>query len=283
MTKKIFFIFCSIYMPVVLAEDWDMGEERSHSLGLRSGYGEEWSKGIDLLLALPMKSEFSADYLQADFSTDDEQENFDKYLITLSSDPLSTWSVQLDYGYSGNSSSLEKKDIGVGIQYYPENWLLKVRYLRGDAEVFVRQDLIDAGLFARRSFKMDRNAIEVTFQYEQKNWVWSIAGINYQYSREISLIPENFRIQQVFGASSLHQLFGLLDWYVAANMGHQYGNHFWRIGYAEYELEVSGDNGKSPYVSWDYPLNDSISLSLLSAIGLDQSDHYGEAALRFYF
>lgn len=281
--RTIYCALCLLLATAAVADDWDLGEERVHSLGLRVGYDEELSKGIDLILTLPFDAELNVDYLQTDFSVEGETESFDKYWVGFSSDPLATWSVQLDYSYSGNGDSVETKDIGIGLQYYAIDWLLRGRYSTGDAEIYARQAAVDSGLVNRPGVEMDRHATELTFQYFLKQWMWTLTGIDYRYSRDIRLNPNNFRVQRVLGPSSFFQLFGLLDRSVTLEAGYQHKKHLWRFGYTDYKLEVSGDSGDSPYISWDYQLTDAVSLGLLGAVELEQSDYYSEASLRYHF
>ncbi|MFK8048317.1 MAG: hypothetical protein AB8B81_07790 [Halioglobus sp.] len=263
--------------------DWDIGDQPQNSLGVSAGYGDELIKGIDLVLALPFMAELRADYAQSDLEVGNDTQSFDRYYVSISSDPLANWSLSADYTYSGNDDTLETKDLGVAVQYYPGKWLLKARYLEGDTEIFPRQEAIDFGLVRRTSVEMERDATELTFQYFYNNWVWTVTGSNYSYSSRFNVDPSTPRTRLILGDASLQQLFGLLDWYASLEAGYSKGNHLWQLGYASYELELSGDEGKSPYAFWGYSLNETLSVGILGALGLDDSDHYGEISLRFHF
>jgi len=265
----------------VHAQDWDLpGLEREHSVGLRLGEGDTSTWGADAQFMLPLGIHLSADYVVSDESFGDDLR---KYSVALSSNPYATFGLSLHYEYSGADDSVETQDYGLGVHYFAGSVLFNARYLQGDVEILANQDLVTSGRFSRAQFSMDREVFELSAQYIGERWQWSVAASEFEYDRDLNLGAESFVAQRVLGAASFNQLFGLLDWYAAVEVGRSIADHDWGLGLAQYALEVSDEDGTSPYISWDWRFSEALSFGAVAAFGLADAEHFAEASLRLHF
>ena len=261
-------------------EDWTLPGLAENSIGVHYGDGAGRTLAGDIDLTLPARLNLRASYQDSDFSAVGETDRYAKYGLNLTTDPFAPWSAGIAYEYSGNSDSLQTEDVGVGVQYYSGTWLVSVRYLVGEVELAgrsVSQPTLE------REFEQDRQVAELTLQYFNQAWQYALSAQHYSYERDIDLSADSLRVRRALGASSFSQLFGLLRYYLAADVGYQQGKHSWQAGLTSYRLETSDEQGGGPNLGWKYQLTDAISVGALFALGIDEAENYGEAELRFHF
>jgi hypothetical protein len=267
------------------AEDtgnWLAAPEYNGSVGARLGVdGDERAiRGLDAQLTLPFYSVLTVEWFKSS-AQENREIDFNNYFVELSTDPVATWSVAANYEYNGDDQVIEVEDVSLSIQYYPNNWLIRVAYLNGEITSYFNPAIRDLGVFSTTSSTIDRDGYSVEFEYYFDSWRWQIEAQSVDYSIDLSKVQASRRLQRILSQQTLSQIFSLINWQVHSSLNYSWDKTSVRGGITHYQLAVESDEASNLYGSIDYQLSESVSLAFMLAESLDDSLLYTEFSARY--
>lgn len=261
------------------AEQWLGAPEYRTVIGARAGFDADRNiVGLDAQLTLPLYSLLTVQWLNSERSTSavDTDEDFDNYFIQLSSDPLATWSVAVEYDYYGDEQIVEVEDFNWSIQYYPGNWLVSIAYLHGEISSFIRPEVRNRPALDNTFKTIDREGFSVGMDYYLGAFSYHVDAQRINYSVDLSQVQTSRRLQRILSQQTLSQIFSLVDWQINGNVTYDWPKASASVGMNYLRLAVDSDKISNLYSSVDYQLSESINIALMLAQSLDDSLLYSE-------
>lgn len=272
-------------LPAFLyADDWLGLEREGYSMGLRVGIDQEGESliGIDSSLPLPKYSQLLLNYSVAEPSDNEFSLDLENYSVFFASDPLASWAFDIGYQYRGDTQLIEIHDAELGLQYFPGSWLIKIGYLSGKVEVFLRNN-------SDSSAESEREAYRLSIDKYWDQVSISLFLTDYDYEVDLSRLDNFF--QSIFRSNNIRtirtlnfgvidQVFNLPDWEWSGEFTYSMEKAYWRIGYQQYESAVDNNQIENVYAGVSVDLDKLWQLGFLLDRSLEDSSVYSEVSLR---
>ena len=185
------------------------------------------------------------------------------YSFTYSTLRLYPWGLDLGYDYWGKDQELVIKTFSATPTWYGKYWSLGLQLEHRTITFYSRQFVS-----GQRSWDVDSDGFGPAIGLVVGNWSWSLTGMIYDYSRNISLNSTEFpklnlvRVLRLLGADTYLHATTLTDWYATTQLKYDFKKY--ALG-AKYSHSISAlDQQATDSVSalLDIDLSKTISLDL---------------------
>lgn len=278
----LFTLFSPLLSNADELDDWMGAGLSSNSIGVRWGeFSEEGNlAGVMGVLTMPYYSEFSFSYTQ---SSGPNKDKFDHTLLSISSDPYSTWSGEIQYQYAGSEKILESEIFAIAVKYLYNAWRFQVAYSAAEIDSYAATQWWLDDRPRTHLATIDREGLEFGIDYYADLWGFSVSAENYDYNRSLESIENRPYLQFVLGEQSLSKLYAMTDWLVDANVYYQWRDTTVSLGLTRHRAVVDGRLDNNFYLILDQLLTANIGASFLIANSTADSLTYSELALNYYW
>jgi hypothetical protein len=260
--------------------DWldqvDLLNQSSLDFKLAVDDADGWSRQFELTLAGPLYSLFELSYGESYLESDDANMQTDFYSLGFSTDPLSDVSLSAGYEEWGDEEALTIETLWLG-------FTLNL----GDLSVTLMPQQRDIRLQVTEWFQRYANHIDLESHdvglmlsyFLDEGWVVSGSYFNYDYSRNLSRLDENYRAIFIFPLDTLELASGLDDYRYSIGIGKLVGEVNLNLDWSRARSAVDGNFTSLTSLSAEYPLNETFSLNLMGGV---QDVDYAEEKILFF-
>jgi hypothetical protein len=260
--------------------DWldqvDLLNQSSLDFKLAVDDADGWSRQFELTLAGPLYSLFELSYGESYLESDDANMQTDFYSLGFRTDPLSDVSLSAGYEEWGDEEALTIETLWLGFTLN-----------RGDLSVTLMPQQRDIRLQVTEWFQRYANHIDLESHdvglmlsyFLDEGWVVSGSYFNYDYSRNLSRLDENYRAIFIFPLDTLELASGLDDYRYSIGIGKLVGEVNLNLDWSRARSAVDGNFTSLTSLSAEYPLNETFSLNLMGGV---QDVDYAEEKILFF-
>ena len=280
------YIALALLICCVIAEaqgaplDWDWLDEiappAQSSLGVNVGIDDAdgWSRQFDISLAGPLYSQFDFSYGESYVESDQAQLETDYYSLGLTTDPLAEVSISVGFEDWGDEEALTIETLWLGFTMNLGDFSVTLMPQQRD----IRLQLSERSQRSANHVDVEGRDIGLILSYYADDWVFSGAYFNYDYSKNISRLDEDYRAIYAFSLDTLDLASGLDDYRYSIGIGKLLGEISVDLDWSRSRSAVDGNYASLTSLSFDIPLNDQLSLNLMGGV---QDVDYAEDKILF--
>ncbi|MCG8016664.1 MAG: hypothetical protein JAY97_10650 [Candidatus Thiodiazotropha sp. 'RUGA'] len=255
----------------------ELGPPPQSSLAVNLGLDDAdgWSRQLDLSLAGPLYSRFDFSYGESYVESDQAQLETDYYSLGFTTDPLAEVAISAGFEEWGDEDALTIETLWLGFTFNLGDLSVTLMPQQRDIRLQVsewrrrRADHVD---LESRDFGL------MLSYFAADGWVFSGSYFNYDYSKNISRLDEDYRVIYVFPLDTLDLASGLEDYRYSIGIGKLIGEISVDLDWSRSRSAVDGNYATVTSLLFDIPLNDQFSLNLMGGV---QDVDYAEDKILF--
>ncbi|MBI1422471.1 MAG: hypothetical protein GC149_03320 [Gammaproteobacteria bacterium] len=220
MSRCIFIVICLLSAGVVHA-----ASDKLNNFWLSYSQDDNETSAVAALLTLGLglDDQLIFGYGRNETTYNSQSLTTNDYAITYSTLRPYPWSLDLGYDYWGKDQQLVVKTISAAPTWHGKSWSLGVQLEHRTVTFYSRQ-------FAsgQRSWDVDSDGLGPVIDLVAGNWSWSLTGMIYDYSRDISVNSTNFPRLNLFltlkllGRDTFLHATTLTDWYATTQLKYKF-------------------------------------------------------------
>jgi hypothetical protein len=140
------------------------------------------------------------------------------YSLIYSTLRLSPWSIDVGYDYRGKEQELVVQTVNLSPVWHGEIWTLGINLETRSLAFYTRYLAIISG---QREVDADSSGIGPVLGLDEGNWSWSLSGMSYTYSKDLSKLNLRF-LKLIFGIPTISQATTLSDWFVTTQLKYNF-------------------------------------------------------------
>ncbi|MCG7903851.1 MAG: hypothetical protein JAY60_15680 [Candidatus Thiodiazotropha weberae] len=259
--------------------DWldELGPPAQSSLTVNFGADDAdgWSRQFDLSLAGPLYSRFDFFYGESYIESDQAQLETDYYSLGVTTDPLAEIAVSAGFEEWGDDEALTIETLWLGFTMNLGDFSVTLMPQQRDIRLQVTE------WYRRRADHVDLESRDIGLMldyYAADGWLFHGSYFNYDYSKNISRLDEDYRVVYIFPLDTLDLASGLDDYRYSIGIGKLLGEMNIDLAWSRGRSAVDGNYASLTSLSLDIPLNDQFSFNLMGGI---QDVDYAEEKILF--
>jgi hypothetical protein len=142
----------------------------------------------------------------------------DDYSVTYSTFRLFPWSLDAGYDHWGKSNELIVDTFKLAPAWHGKRWMLGINMEVRSLAFYTRYLKI---INSQREVDVDSEGIGPVLGLNMENWSWSLTGMNYSYSKDISALTLP-RLALIFGRPTYSHATTLTDWYATTVLNYRF-------------------------------------------------------------
>jgi hypothetical protein len=240
------------------------------SLGISLGRDDAdgWSRQLDLSLAAPFSTRLDFSLGESQVESDEAQLETDFHYLSLSTDPLAELSLAGGYEEWGDDDALTIRTRWLGLTLNLGDFSITLTPQQRDIRLQVLQ------WFQRYLSHVDLESRDIGLSliyFAPDGWVISSSYFDYDYSKDVSRLNDNFRVIFFFPLDTLDLATGLDQHRYSLGIGRLVGDINVDLDWTRSRSAVDGNESTVVSLSGDFPLNDRFMLNLMG--GLQDVDY----------
>ncbi len=231
------------------------------SLGISLGQDDAdgWSRRLDLSLAAPLSTRFDLSLGESRVESDEAQLQTDFHYLSLSTDPLAELSLAVGYEDWGDDDALTIRARWLGLTLNLGDFSLTLIPQQRDIRLQVLQ------WFQRYLSHVDLESRDIGLNlsyFAPDGWVFSASYFDYDYSKDVSRLNDDYRVIFIFPLDTLDLASGLDSHRYSLGVGRLVGDINLGLDWTRSRSAVDGNDSTVVSLSGDFPLDDRFMLNL---------------------
>jgi len=213
MHKRLVLVVCLLTANVVYA-----AQDNANNIWLSYSQdaNDTTSKAVLLTLGLGVDDQLILGAAQTDSQYNAQTLSTNDYSLTYRTLRLSPWSLDLGYDYWGKAQELEIRTITIAPVWQGGMWSVGLNLEQRNITFYSRQFI--SGQYSR---DMDSTGIGPEVDLIAGAWSWSLTGMRYSYSRDLSNLNLT-RVLLLLGARTFLHTTTLTDWYATTQLKYDF-------------------------------------------------------------
>jgi hypothetical protein len=281
MVRPLVLVLCLLFTAVAYAADEDANPNNLW-LSYSQDANDTTSKAALVTFGLGLDDQLIFGAAQNDTTVNGETVTTNDYALTYSTLRTAPWSIDVGYDYWGKADELVVQTLSLSPAWHGDAWTLGVNLETRSLAFYTRYLAIISG---QREVDADSNGVGPVLGLDTGNWSWSLSGMSYSYSKDLSKLNLRF-LQLIFGIPTISHATTLSDWFVTTRLKYNFTS--FALG-GQYQHSVSAiDNQATDSISGlvDFKFSKTVSLEVEAGrvyAPNDVTTDFGSASLSIDF